>query len=418
MLFLLAACNIKNNDIAVDNRLSELIREKDYFKFRTELVLAKKSLSEDRYLFYKALCDDAFNDIASSQKCVEVLFDKYSEVLSDSTKKDLLAIKIRNHIRQYEYTNIVNTCQQLLNEYSHELDSSERVKYIDTHSMYQDLINIKPTVVHKNRSFEIPSHRNPYLNLIMMPVTKGSTSATFMFDTGADYSAITKRCAENMGLTIYETNTDVQTSVGIIKASIAVADSLYVGDILFENVILLVVPLFSIPEFDFKMNGIIGVNEMRRLEEIQVNKDGSIFVPENPSNKEMCNMYFGGLEGLSTSVQIHSDNETLLMEFDTGANMSNLTKKYYNKYQNVIEEKGSLNNYSIYGASTESNQVESFTLTDFPYMIGTKSYVLPEIDVNLSYGTYEEYDGLIGQDMLLPFDRMVINFKNMYVDFE
>ena len=411
LLLFLIACN--KNDTVLDNHLSKLSSGKDYFKLKTELGFAKKSLSEAKYLFYKAICDDVFNDIPSSQRCIEVLFDKYDNQLIDSTKKDLLAIKIRNHIRQSEYTNVVNTCQLLLNEYGSMLDSLERVKYKDTQSMFEKLVNVNPLFVHKNGKIEIQSRRNPYLNLITVPINKGSKTAEFLFDTGADMSVITNSCAKEMNLTIYETNTEVETSVGIIKANIAVADSLYFGDILFENVILLVMPLFSIPELDFKISGIIGVNEMRKLDEIHVRQDGSIFLPEMPSNKELSNIYLDNLEGLSLTVQIQSDNDTLFMEFDTGATISNLNKKFYDKYQDKI--KGKLNSKSVAGAGGETVQIESYTLDSFSYTIGTKNNVLPQIDIELSDN---KYDGLIGQEMIVPFDKMIINFKNMYIDFE
>ena len=411
-LFFLIACNISKNDTAFDNRLSKLAREKEYFKLRTELSFAEKKLSADRHLFYKAICDDVFNDIPSSQKCIEILFDKYDKQLTDSLKKDLLVIKIRNHIRQSEYANVVNTCQLLLNEYNNELDSLERVKYKDTQSMFEKLVNVKPLCVHKNGQFEIQSRRNPYLHLITVPVSKGSTTADFVFDTGADMSVITNSCAKEMGLTIYETNTEIETAVGMIKANIAVADSLYVGDMLFENVLLLITPLFSIPELGFKMNGIIGVNEMRKLDEIHIRQDGSIFIPETLSNRALSNIYFDNLEGLSLRLQIQSCTDTLLMEFDTGANVSHLNKTFYDKHQEKI--KGHLIEKSVAGVGG-TQQRESYILDSFSYTIGTKNHILPQISIELSDS---KYDGLLGQDMILPFDKMIINFKNMYVDFE
>jgi predicted aspartyl protease len=265
-------------------------------------------------------------------------------------KKELLTIKIRNHVRQSEYSDIVNTCQLLLNEYDNKLDSLERIKYKDTKSLYETLIDLKPLLVHKKGSYEIQSYRNPYLNFIMLPVAKGNKTAEFLFDTGADMSVITSSCAKEMGLPVYETNTDVETSVGIIKANIAVADSLYLGDILFENVIFLVMPLFSIPELNFKMNGIIGVKEMRKLEEIHIQKNGSIFIPETPLTTALPNMYLTDLEGLSLVIQVQSNNDTLLMEFDTGANVSNLTKRYYDTYSEKIKENMMLKDKAVHGA--------------------------------------------------------------------
>jgi hypothetical protein len=41
--------------------------------------------------------------------------------------------------------------------------------------------------------------------------------------------------------------------------------------------------------------------------------------------------------------------------------------------------------------------------------------VLPQIDIELSES---KYHGLLGQDMISVFNKMVLNFKSMYAAFE
>jgi len=103
------------------------------------------------------------------------------------------------------------------------------------------------------------------------------------------------------------------------------------------------------------------------------------------------------------------------MEFDTGANASNLTKQYYDRYQEKIKDDMVLRDKSVQGAGGGTQQKETYTLNKFSYTIGTKNNVLPQIDIELSDS---KFDGLLGQDMISVFDTMILNFKYMYIDFE
>jgi predicted aspartyl protease len=339
---------------------------------------------------------------------------KYSDRLNDSIVSDLLAIKIRNYIRLSQYREVTNTCQQLLEQYSSVLDSAKMTDYKNTQSMYEKIVDVKPLRIHKQGDVEISSYRNPFLNLVMTPVKSGGVNADFMFDTGSDMSVITNTYAEKMGLTIYETDTRVETSTSSVQAKIAVADSLYIGDILFENVVFLVMPLFSIAELNLYVHGIIGAQEMRQMGEIHIRKDGSIFIPEVLENKKTHNLYLGGLEGLSPIVQLQSENDTLMFTFDTGANATNLSKRFYDNHSEEVQRNGILKSVSINGVGgTEQNK--TYTLKNYPYIIGTKSNMLSEVDVEF---TDDEYDGNIGEDMIIPFNKMILNFRYMYVDFE
>ncbi len=54
--------------------------------------------------------------------------------------------------------------------------------------------------------------------------------------------------AKKLGLKVIKTGTNVESSTSQkIEANIAIADSIYIGDILFENVVFLVMPLSDEP---------------------------------------------------------------------------------------------------------------------------------------------------------------------------
>jgi hypothetical protein len=410
-------CTGVKTDPATDIYLSGLLDGKNFFKLRAELANVQGKLSEDRFLYYKAYCDDAFNDCPASEQCVEILFDKYKKKLCDSTISDLLAIKIRNHIRRFQYKEIAETCQLLLTQYGNVLDSAKTADYKNLQLVYEEISMVKPTRINKQKDVEIASYRHPIMNFLMVPVKCGGINENFMFDTGANMSVITNTCAEKMGMTVYELSTRVETSTShAVSAKIAVADSLYIGDILFENVVFLVMPLPSIPAIDLYIRGIIGFPEMNQMAEVQISKDGRMHIPQTPHEKQLKNMFLSGLEGLHPVVQLQSENDTLLLTFDTGANYTNLTKRYYGNHKEKVEKAGILENNFVSGAGG-SESVTQYVLKDFPYTIGSKNNVLPEIDVEVTAHN-DDFDGNLGQDMITQFNEMILNFKYMYMDFE
>jgi predicted aspartyl protease len=411
-------CADVKTDPATDTYLSGLLEGKNFFELRTELTNAQGKLSEDRFLYYKACCDNAFNDCPASEQCVEILFDKYKKQLQDSIISDLLAVKIRNHFRRFQYKETAETCQLLLTQYGNVLDSAKKADYKDLQLMCEKISMVKPTRINKQKDVEIASNRHPVTDFLMVPVKCNGINESFMFDTGANMSVITNTCANKMGMTVYELSARVETSTShAVSAKIAVADSLYIGDILFENVVFLVMPLPSIPAIDLYIRGIIGFPEMNQMAEIHISKDGRMYIPQTSHEKQLKNMFLSGLEGLHPVIQLQSENDTLLLTFDTGANSTHLTKRYYDNHKEKIEEAGIPENSFVSGAGG-SESVTQYVLKDFPYTIGAKNNVLPTIAVEMTVHNDDDFDGNVGQDMIIPFDKMILNFQYMYIDFE
>ncbi|MDR1227005.1 MAG: aspartyl protease family protein [Prevotellaceae bacterium] len=251
----------------------------------------------------------------------------------------------------------------------------------------------------------------------MTPVKCGIADE-FIFDSGANISTITDSCAKKMGLTIYESDISVGTTTDAkLKSRLAAADSFYVGDILFENVVFLVVPAeqMSFPQVNYEIHGVIGFPVLYQMEEIRIRKDGRVVVPKTSENRNLNNMF---LSGLKPAVQLTSHNDTLIFLFDTGANTSELSKKYYENHRTEVEQNGALQTRSR-GGGGGIVEAEEYELKDFPYTIGAKSSVLPKISVVVQdYDFVKHFDGNLGQDVITQFNEMILNFKHMYIDFE
>ncbi|PKQ64370.1 hypothetical protein BZG02_06005 [Labilibaculum filiforme] len=412
--FFLSCSHNSQNNLSLDKELNKLLITKDYFNLKNRLEKSEGNLSKDRFLYYQAHCLDVFNNSELSQESINLLLNEYKSRLNDTIMADLLEIQSRNYGRMFQYKKVIEVSHKLLDEYPELLDSAKTKNYKENIELYGKVADIEPTIIHKEGNVKIKSSRNTALNYVTVPVKSGGISKDFLFDTGAEMSCVSMSKAKQMGMTIYETDITVETSSFEVKANLAVADSLYIGDILFERVLLLVVPIMNIPELDFLISGIIGVPEMRLMEEVHIKKDGSIFIPKTEQEFTSQNMFYEGLSGEYPIVRLNSGTDTLNMALDYGANQSYLSQKYLKEHKQEIEKKCESNETSDYGLGGKK-KLRSYIIKDLPYEIGNKKSVLSSILVKDSPTHKDEFDGLIGQDIFLPFEQIKINFKSMYL---
>ena len=61
---------------------------------------------------------------------------------------------------------------------------------------------------------------------------------------------------------------------------------------------------------------------------------------------------------------------------------------------------------------------EIYILTDVHFKIDGFELTIPITHVETNeYSTDKNYDGILGQDVLMHFDEMIINYKDMYLTF-
>jgi hypothetical protein len=302
--------------------LNELLKSKNFFKLRSELKNAGNKLSEERLLYYQMFCEYAFDKVQQSDECADKLLNKYGKRMDSATIVEILVVKADNYVRSYRYKEAAEMYSLLLTGYNSVSDSLEIASYQNMQNLFRALATVKPQRMYIDKDTEIKAYRNLF-NHLMTPVKCGGIAGEFIFDSGANLSTVSDSCAIKMGFTVFEADIQVGTSTDVkIQTKLAVADSLYVGDILFENVVYLVTPAeqMSFPSINYEVHGIIGFPVLHQMGEIHIRKDGAIFVPKEPENRNLENIF---LHGLHPVVQLSSGNDTLLLMFDTGAKSVN-----------------------------------------------------------------------------------------------
>lgn len=417
----ITSCQQNITQQETDDQLAHLLENENYFKLKELLNDKDKNISRSRLLYYQAFLNRAFGDSKESNKKITKLLNNYTEKLNDTLISKLLELKAENHIMQYQYKDAANLYDQILANYSYLIDSADIPEYENARKIFRTIAEIEPQSLHKFNSVKIASYKNQF-NHLMVPVKINDKSENYVFDTGANLSVISESEAIKMNLKIFESDVEIGTITDIkVQSKLAVAEDLYVGDLLFKNVVFLVMPDedLSFPQIDYYIKGIIGFPLMYQMGEIQFHRDGSIIVFDDADTKNNIkpsnNMFLSGLNPL---VKVFTKNDTLVFNLDTGAITSELSYKYYEENKTKVKENGDLIKSQRAGAGG-AIAVEEYVINDFSMRIGAHDFKLPRITIPLEDYDYNKYvDGNLGQDILTQYDVFLINFKDMCIDFK
>ena len=359
--------------------------------------------------------------VYSAMACYEKSNNEIAFILaSDSITKDpdlmveILNLQAVNYFKTYQYKQAAGSYKKLLDDYDSLLDE-EITSIQNMYRLYDALSTVKPLQAEILRDTKIsikPDKKGFPLVLVHTP----EDSVSLVFDTGASFSCVTKSVAKRLGISILTDSLMGGGATGNMEfASIGVADTMYLGDILYENVVFLVLEdeKLTFPEHDYTVNGTLGFPEMKILPAMKIHKNGMLEISKN-DDKHKNNMMFS--EDNQIIVQV---NDSLLFWLDTGAARTNLFVNYYNKNKEQIDKEGEFTKKVINGMGG-SKEFPLYMLKKFPIKINMTVTVLPKISVFVeqTLGWAFEYDGSLGQDVISQYDYMLLDFENMYFSLE
>jgi predicted aspartyl protease len=388
-----------------------LLDQKDFFRLRTSLNKNNTSISTRETLYFTAFVSNAFNKHQQSIQTIDLLLSQYAQTLNDSLKTKLLLLQEDNYAKTFQYNRASATNQLLLNQYAALLDSTQLADAISSGQMWQTLMDIPPQEVHIKKATSIP-WKTDKVRLMNIPVKTNGPAYDFIFDTGASMSTINESFAHKLGLRRIAQGTNPTAS-----AQLAIADSLYIGEVLVQHVVFVVLPddQLAFPGIDYAINGIIGYPVIAGLKEIQLFQNGTLTIPQQSAESDLNNL---ALDGLNPIVAFATDQDTLCFEFDTGAHNTDLFYTYLVKHKQAVLQQAQLTTIESASAN-EAENTTVYILPTFNLQVGDKKVTLHKVKVQArpATGATEKCYGNIGQDFIKNFGEMTLNFEHMYVSF-
>jgi len=397
-----------------------LLKNKQFFQLENFLKHNKKNISPQTYFLSQMFVHQAFGNYKQAERFADKLQKFYrkntsTDSIKQSINRSLLSFYALDAMQKFDYAKVAENYEKILENFSNDLDSTQITDYQNNISLFSTLKNTPPQKInHPTQDIELQSFKNQF-NHILVPVSNGKIKSNFVFDTGASFAMISDSIAQMMKMKNLTVDVNVLTSTHLqIQPQLAVADSFYIGDILFQNIVFLVVPQrdLTFSQVDYAIYGIIGFPQIMQMQEIRFQKNGKIIIPQKPKRYSEKNMF---LDGYNPVIQIFTQNDTLLFRLDTGAKTSELSYKYFEKHkENILQntEKQQI----MRGGAGGIQQSDVFTLKNFTYRIGKTQDTLPEISViGSDYEFLQLFDGNLGQDILQKYKEIVLNFKYLFL---
>lgn len=246
------------------------------------------------------------------------------------------------------------------------------------------------------------------------------------YDTGAGVNVMSHQVADELGLTYVDSAGISVDGVNSQTSLFAIVDSVVWGEIVYRNVPFQVVDFSTGHEEadakleEMKFQCVLGSQLMMPLDEICFDfKNCEIIVPQQPSAKPAYapNMYRSVSNMFIVSLYDERTEKEMYALWDTGAAYSGLSNGYYEKNKSLFADMVPTD--SIRYAGIGGVGYTKIAYVPLQYRVGTEVVDCDSIATALQGDIQaSEYDMLFGLPTMTSFDKMTINFQDMWIKME
>ncbi|MCC7159580.1 MAG: aspartyl protease family protein [Ignavibacteria bacterium] len=395
--------------------LNDLYEKKEFFKFSRDIKTSGLGSWQNDYVH--ALFYNLVSNTAGSDSLIDLLMKMEIQDLNDSLKLTLLEASLHNAVNSYDYKKADNITNEILDKYASIYDSTELAETKNSQLIWQAASLLSPQTCEFKSNSEIKTSRD-MAGLMNIPVTMNKISTDFIFDTGANFSVVTKSYAEKLKMIFLKGKIKVgSVTGGKVDSELAYAEEMLIGNMIFKNVLFLVLPDESLSFAGglYTIDGIIGLPVIREMKEVHI-MDNAVYVPKIAEKKEINNLV---MDGFIPVINVVTGNDTLPFTFDTGARSTLLYKPYFEKFKADVTAKYKQEEIEVGGAGG-TKKVKGYKLNNISLNIAGSTAILDEVSLikEIMLDNSKYFYGNLGQDYMKQFDVMILNFESMYAEFK
>ena len=420
-----------------DQRIGELINTEDWFGLDKEYPILKDSIQT---LFLKVVAEAMIaRNFNQKERALEALNELLSNYQSDLGAGVFNFIILRAQLLEEmgQYAEAADFIKNVLDQ----LKGQGVTQGLDAMEYYYQHVNVLRelpalNLSRPNHDVSVPftlkelkpkrieswmrkkDERNPDAKSVLMsiPVTLHGETIPFHFDTGAGTTFVTEKFVREKGLPLIG---DTVTYTGNSKGLRTFIDSLQIGEITVRNIVAGVGLEKESELLDLVGVGpILGRDVITAIGETQICMDDSTMLfplKTSPLPVYGRNMLY------NSHVEATADGEKLRFLFDTGNANNNacyLYAAYYNTHRETIDKIATTDTisgggYGIAGAR-EMKVIRPFCLS-----IGNMPIQLVEAVVDEESSLVDDHcHGNIGIAAVLQHRKTILNFRDMFVNFE
>lgn len=403
-LALLAACPIT---LAAGGRYQALFDSHDFFALKAALAADTGPQDEDAR-FTAAAVLTAFNQPAAANQAIDALLR--DNVDTPLTPK-LLQLHLDNDLSLSDYPAALDTARTLVDIYERGDDTAKLDDAKNTAKLVAAISDVPQQTVTRKGPSRIAMQPDGKLGWCI-PVTLGDGHACYTLDSSADYSMLIRSEAERLRLEIRRVGIEVGNTTGTkVKADLAVAPVLKLGNLEYHDVVFLVMPDSAFAFKDVRSPGILGFQVFAGMGAVTRFNGHMLQVPAEVSAERADNI---ALDGRDLLVRITQRGHDLLCRLDTGTDHTEFYSPYYALAQADFAKQGPPRRLRS-GGTGGVRVFMGYKLKDMTFSVAGRTLTLHNVDVHSAdldpKGDY--LDCNLGQDALGRFRTYTINLAAM-----
>jgi len=320
-----------------------------------------------------------------------------------------------SYVKSFHYADAIPVYADLLTNYERYLEKSERKSTEDDYKTVQLLKDAPPQTVELKEAVTIPTHRSK-LGTIDMDLTLNGVTRSWIVDSGANFSVVTESLARKLALPISK---EEATTQGITGAEnplhTAIIPELKIGIAVVRNAVVLVLRDSDLNihfgRGRYQIDAILGYPVLSALGSLTFANNAIRIGPSDAASDAGAVLY---MELLTPLLQCSIGGRELLFSFDTGADRSIFTVKYYKQFRDTALRGLPLKSYKLGGAGG----VRQFNVYFQPLVeahIGSRVSALKEVPVlpEPMSTDLDKLNGNLGRDLVNGFQSFTIDFTHM-----
>ncbi len=320
------------------------------------------------------------------------------------------------YVKTYRYNDAIQAYEKLLQKFASGLDKTERQSVEDDYHAVLLLKNAPPQTISFAGKVDLPTHRNPALDSIETTLTVSGVEQSWILDTGANFSTVSASLAARLGVKVSQETAQTQGITGAEnKLHVALLPEMEVGGATLHNVVLLVLDdkNLNVPTgktTHYQINAILGYPVLQALKRITFTKDQHFLGgPDSPSGQGGAPLY---MDELTPLLQCEVENRKILFSFDTGANGTVLSDRYYRDFPDQF--KGLKKKPHQMSGAGGMQKTTAYHVPEIRLVVGQVHAVLHNVPVAPVMGTdMDRLYGNVGRDLVDPYSTFTIDFESM-----
>jgi predicted aspartyl protease len=399
---------------AKSSDLDLLLARKQYDKFEREFTArAARLTAEDRTYFGGVLA----NRINLVDRSILLLQPLISGLLMSNPvhAEYALCTLADNYARNFRYGKAANTyLQAALVAEANRAESTCNARH--EAARWALLDGAPPQTIQSSGPFAL-SGSNDSLGLLRVPVNVGTYAGSWILDTGANLSVVSRSVADRLGLAVSTRTADAAASSGhSVPVRVAVIPQIQLGPALIRNVAVLVAEDsdLTFPSINYRIEGCLGLPVLMALGAVSVVQGASVHfagsLETRPGNSAAHNIF---LERFTPVVIADFGHGDQLFTVDTGAIGTILSMAFFGEGETSIDA-GQLRALEILGAGG-SVVATAYEVDGLVARVDGHCVTPQLVDILTQHSnSTDEFYGNVGQNVLGLFASYTFDFRSMH----